>query len=107
MQINALYPDHLQPVSDPFPIFTFDFASPPDESGREAEIQVILTPTGARSCSRLGKPESHLFQVPASKDGAVVHALVVWWTLDLTGDGAVLLSTAPAWTGMPQALPLP
>ncbi|KAG2485028.1 hypothetical protein HYH03_016231 [Edaphochlamys debaryana] len=85
----------LVPLSEPFPVFDFDWAAPPPASGRKATIQV-----------------------PVTADGTA-HAVLLWWQLGMTKEGpaeaaesgsgsgegpALLLSTAPEWVqGRPEA----
>ena len=41
MHVGPLYPDHLELLSEPFEVFSFDFGQPPEES-RSEELQVTF-----------------------------------------------------------------
>eukprot|EP00884_Botryococcus_braunii_P004116 jgi/Botrbrau1/13705/Bobra.250_2s0004.3 len=65
--------DRLRALSDPFPLFKFDF-----------QDQLTL------------HPNSLSFKVPVTLAG-VAHAFVVWWDLHMDPMGQYILSTRPGW----------
>lgn len=71
VHLAALPPSDRAPLSDPFEVFAFDFSrgSPP-------------------------QARNTILEVPATRAG-VPHAVVLWWDLDLTGDGTEVYSTRP------------
>ncbi|KAK9785688.1 hypothetical protein WJX73_008967 [Symbiochloris irregularis] len=75
LHLDALYPQHLLPLTEPIPLFTFDFLHPPGPEGRQMQTQV-----------------------PAVRSGAA-HAVVFWWHLYMNDLAARApdISTAPAW----------
>lgn len=71
----------LQPLSEPFWIFSFDLAAPP-----------------------AGDQQVALDGVTISRGGNV-HAVAVWWRADLDREAKICLQTAPCWVP-PEGEPL-
>jgi hypothetical protein len=98
VQLDALsVPDDYRPLSEPFHLFSFDFAStlPPTT---KADLAAGSSSTPSSSATD-GKADNIIPQkrktrvdVPVTAAGTP-HAVLIWWELDLVGDGSVVYST--------------
>ena len=61
-----------RPLTAPEPLLAFDFTALPPPGGRAVLKDVVVTASGT------------------------AHAVVLWWACDMSGDGSVEMSTAPA-----------
>ncbi|KAL3150295.1 Protein arginine N-methyltransferase 7 [Trebouxia sp. C0010 RCD-2024] len=92
--VDPLYPEHVRVLCEPFEVFRFDFAKPPERDGAQ-HLQVQATAVGT------------------------AHAVIVWWQLNLDSSELITLDTAPCWVAkqplvtapqssqVPQTGPLP
>ncbi|GMH34112.1 hypothetical protein BSKO_01946 [Bryopsis sp. KO-2023] len=79
--VNALWPNHIQPLSDPFDAFTFYLGNPPGENGK-MDVQVQISSSGS------------------------VDAVLLWWELYFDPEKDICLSTEPAWIDCQKVDPL-
>ena len=75
MHLDALHPEHLQPLTEPFELFSFDFAHPPEPCGRVAHVQVSLE-SGSRRASRMRCIMHAMLTVPRNRAILAAHIVL-------------------------------
>lgn len=88
LHLDSLGPGELQPLSGVLQLFVFDFKRPPAAGSQRCRPQVgCHVPQGINPV--LSCTPAHISSAAAQVEitqGGTAHALVVWWSLQMTAD---------------------